>query len=267
MLPRTFYLRSVNRVAPELLRKLLVHDTPEGTTSGIIVEVEAYDGKTDKGAHSYPNKRAPRTEIQFGPGGFAYVYAIYGMHNCFNVVTGGEGDPQVALVRALEPVDGLELMTRRRNVRDRNALCSGPGKLCQALGITKAQYGVDLCISALHIEPYLDIAPEQIMVSPPDQYRLRGRMPGLPLAVLYQRKPLRLLRSPEIPGCCTPLAANKINAKLPDESPGVFHWALRVSHSLCKCKVLPFFRKSVQAFLQNTNCNLHLDYHLYSGYA
>ena len=166
MLPRTFYLRSVNRVAPELLGKLLVHDTPEGTTSGIIVEVEAYDGKTDKGAHSYPNKRTPRTEIQFGPGGFAYVYAIYGMHNCFNVVTGGEGDPQVALVRALEPVDGLELMTRRRNVRDRNALCSGPGKLCQALGITKAQYGVDLCISALHIEPYLDIAPEQIMVSP-----------------------------------------------------------------------------------------------------
>ena len=165
MLPRTFYLRSVNRVAPELLGKLLVHDTPEGTTSGIIVEVEAYDGKTDKGAHSYPNKRTPRTEIQFGPGGYAYVFGIYGMHYCFNAVCAGEGKPEVVLVRALEPVEGIELMAKRRGTQSLNALCSGPGKLCAALGITKEQYGLDLCGDRLYLTDFRTFSEEQIRTS------------------------------------------------------------------------------------------------------
>ena len=83
MLPREFYLRDANTVAPELLGKLLVHRSPEGTTSGIIVEVESYVGPEDQGAHSYQNRRTPRTEVQFGPGGYAYIYAIYGMYVCF----------------------------------------------------------------------------------------------------------------------------------------------------------------------------------------
>lgn len=163
---RDFYLRDANTLAPELLGKLLVHRSQEGVTSGVIVEAEAYIGSCDKGAHSYPNKRTERTEIQFGQGGYAYVYSIYGMHSCFNVVTNVADEPEVVLVRALEPVEGIELMKRRRSTDTFEALCSGPGKLCQAMGITKAQYGCDLCGSELYIEPFMEVKRENIMVSP-----------------------------------------------------------------------------------------------------
>ncbi len=166
MLNRDFYLREAALVAPELLGKLLVHKTSEGAVSGMIVEVEAYSGATDRGAHSYPNKRTPRTEIQFGEGGYAYVYSIYGMHCCFNVVTNKSDIPEVVLVRALEPVDGLDLMMSRRNTKDPLELCSGPGKLCSALGISKANYGDDLCGSTLFIEEHMAVLPNEIAVSP-----------------------------------------------------------------------------------------------------
>lgn len=159
-------MRPVQAVAPELLGKLLVHRTPEGITAGRIVEVEAYAGPEDKGAHSYGGKRTPRTEIQFGPGGFAYIYFIYGMHCCFNVVTNGPGVPQVALIRALEPVEGIELMMRRRGLEDKTALCNGPGKLCQAMGITKAQYGADLCGPDLYLVPGPEPGKGTVMASP-----------------------------------------------------------------------------------------------------
>jgi len=166
MLSRDFYLRDATSVAPELLGKLLVHKTSEGTASGMIVEVEAYNGAIDKGAHSYPNKRTPRTEIQFGEGGYAYVYSIYGMHCCFNVVTNKTNIPEVVLVRALEPADGIELMMNRRGTRNTLDLCSGPGKLCSALGITKANYGDDLCGDTLFIEERMAVPPNEIAVSP-----------------------------------------------------------------------------------------------------
>ena len=132
----------------------------------MIVEVEAYVGPGDKGAHSYGNRRTDRTEIQYGPGGYAYVYAIYGMHSCFNVVTAEQEKPEVVLIRALEPVDGIALMQQRRNVNRDVDLCNGPGKLCQAMGITKAQYGCDLCASELWLEPYQTIEQGRILVSP-----------------------------------------------------------------------------------------------------
>lgn len=166
MLKRDFYLRGANIVAPELLGKLLVHKTKEGLTSGIIVETEAYVGSSDKGAHSYPNKRTPRTEIQFGEGGFAYVYSIYGMHCCFNVVTNKKDIPEAVLVRALEPGDGIELMMKRRDMQDAVQLCNGPGKLCCALDISRANYGDDLCGDELFIEEHLTIPPQNICVSP-----------------------------------------------------------------------------------------------------
>ncbi len=166
MINRGFYLRDASIVAPELLGKLLVHRTSEGAASGIIVEVEAYSGATDKGAHSYPNKRTPRTEIQFGEGGYAYVYSIYGMHCCFNVVTNKADIPEVVLVRALEPVDGIDLMMSRRGTQDPLELCSGPGKLCAALGISKANYGDDLCGDTLFIEERMAVLPNEIAVSP-----------------------------------------------------------------------------------------------------
>lgn len=166
MLDRDFYLRDANIVAPELLGCLLVRESPEGRCAGIIVEVEAYKGDCDKGAHSFKNKRTARTEIQFGPGGYAYIFKIYGMYDCFNLVTNKEGIPDVVLVRALEPVEGIALMEKRRRKNGSRELCSGPGKLCQALGISRADYGADLCASRLWIESFRPVEKENILVSP-----------------------------------------------------------------------------------------------------
>ena len=163
---RDFYLRGATEVAPLLLGKLLCHKTEEGLAAGMIAEAEAYVGPEDDGAHSFGGRRTARTEIQYGPGGYAYVFGIYGMHWCFNAVTGEAGRPEVVLVRALEPVTGLELMAERRGTREPLQLCSGPGKLCAALGITKAQYGLDLCGSALWIEDYRSFSPAEIALSP-----------------------------------------------------------------------------------------------------
>ena len=166
MLPREFFLRPAEELAPALLGKLLVHETPEGTAAGMIVETEAYSGPEDDGAHSYGGRLTERTRVQYGPGGYAYVFGIYGMHWCFNAVAAPAGRPEVVLVRALEPVRGLELMRRRRGRDPAELLCSGPGRLCQALGIGKAQYGLDLCAPPLYIEAYQELPPERIAVSP-----------------------------------------------------------------------------------------------------
>jgi len=150
-LPREFYLRDGLTVARELIGKKLVTNLPEGRTSGIIVETEAYMGTLDAAAHSYRGK-TERTKIFFGAGGFVYVYLIYGMHLCTNVVANVENIPEAVLIRALEPVDGVELMRRRRGKNNLRELCSGPGKLSQAFGVTKNFYGADLCGDEIFIE-------------------------------------------------------------------------------------------------------------------
>ena len=165
-LARDFYLRDANTVAPQLLGKQLIHRSPQGVTAGVIVEVEIYVGPEDKGAHSYSNKRTERTAIQFGLGGYAYIYAIYGMHFCFNIVTNRKDKPEVVLIRALEPTQGIELMQQRRKNNDTINLCNGPGKLCGAMGITKQQYGWDLCHSELYLEPFWQVETNEIVVSP-----------------------------------------------------------------------------------------------------
>ncbi len=144
---RDFYLRDVNIVARDLIGKILVH----GETSGIIVEVEAYKGPEDKAAHTYNNKRTSRTEIQFREGGYAYIYMIYGMYYCFNVTANSNDKPEAVLVRALEPLEGIEIMKERRKTEKLINLCNGPGKLCQALNITKENYGEDLCGNNIYI--------------------------------------------------------------------------------------------------------------------
>ena len=166
MLPVSFFVRPAIVVARDLLGKLLVHKSPEGTTAGMIVETEAYVGAVDKACHAWHN-RSPRTEIMYHRGGVAYVYLIYGMYYCFNVVTGPSGAGDAVLIRALEPVQGLTLMQKRRQspgeVRN---LCRGPGKLCQALDITRAQYGTDLRTSLLTVEPYLRFEEAAVGISP-----------------------------------------------------------------------------------------------------
>ena len=139
--PRSFFLRPTPVVARDLLGRVLVHDSPEGPTAGIVVETEAYL-RDDPASHSFRG-RTPRNASMFGPPGRAYVYLVYGLHRCLNVVTAPAGIGEAVLLRALEPIDSLDLMRLRRgSVRDRD-LCNGPGKLVQAMGIGLAHDGVD----------------------------------------------------------------------------------------------------------------------------
>jgi DNA-3-methyladenine glycosylase len=153
-LPRGFYARPVLVVARECLGKLLVCRTPEGEAAGRIVETEAYRGPLDLAAHSARGLRTKRTAVMFGPAGYAYVYLIYGTSWAMNVIAATEGEPHGVLIRALEPVRGLELMAHRRGGNSVGAreLTNGPGKLTQALGITGEDYGRDLCGERLFLQ-------------------------------------------------------------------------------------------------------------------
>lgn len=150
-LPREFYNRPTLDVARDLIGKLLVHVTPAGRASGLIVEVEAYIGEDDPACHAAPG-RTKRNALLYGKPGMAYVYFNYGMHYLVNAVTEGMDAPAAVLIRALEPVDGIELMRKRRArgtgkaaaSYEQNGLCRGPGNLTKALGIALAQNGLDL---------------------------------------------------------------------------------------------------------------------------
>ena len=137
-LDRRFFARSVHKVAPELIGATLLF---EGA-GGVIVEVEAYH-HTDPAAHSY-NGPTPRNAVMFGPAGFAYVYRSYGIHWCVNFVCEKEGSAAAVLIRALQPTFGLAAMRKRRGSKDERALCSGPGKLCEALAIGGQHNGLPL---------------------------------------------------------------------------------------------------------------------------
>ncbi len=148
ILPRTFYYRDTLQVARELLGKKLVRNGPDGQLSGRIVETEAYIGQSDTACHA-ARGRTKRNAVMFGPPGHAYVYFIYGMYHCLNVVTEGEGFAAAVLIRALEPLEGLAVMREQRSGRSDRALTNGPGKLCQALVIDKRLNGADLCADGL----------------------------------------------------------------------------------------------------------------------
>ena len=139
LLKREFFARSVHEVAPELIGATLLVDGVGGT----IVEVEAYDHE-DPAAHGFGNRRTTRNASMFLAGGHAYVYRSYGIHWCLNLVCAEEGRAEAALVRALEPTRGLGAMRERRGVEATRGLCSGPGKLCQALGISRVHDGLAL---------------------------------------------------------------------------------------------------------------------------
>jgi len=143
VLPRSFFTRDTLTVARELLAKQLARRVGESDLVGKIVEVEAYGGADDPASHAYRGM-TPRNQVMFGKGGFAYVYFTYGKHYCLNVTTEKEGVPGAVLIRALQPVSGIEMMRRNRRRKRLRYLTNGPGKLTEAMGITKRQNGLDL---------------------------------------------------------------------------------------------------------------------------
>jgi DNA-3-methyladenine glycosylase len=158
MLTRDFFARSVHEVAPDLIGVTLLVDG----IGGRIVEVEAYD-QEDPASHGYRG-RTPRNEAMFGPPGHAYVYRSYGIHWCLNLVCGHEGVPEAALIRAVEPTVGIDEQRVRRGVDELRSLCSGPGKLCQALGITRDHDGLALDAPPFLLEPRAE--PPDIVTGP-----------------------------------------------------------------------------------------------------
>ncbi|MBA7476152.1 putative 3-methyladenine DNA glycosylase [subsurface metagenome] len=149
ILPPAFYERDTVTVAKDLLGCLLVHRKEEGTTMGWIVEDEAYL-REDPAAHSFRGE-TKRNSVMFGPAGHAYVYRIYGLHTCVNVVTGPESAGEAVLIRALEPAIGIDLMQERRGMNDLVSLASGPGKLTSALDISMDLNGTSLCDGPLQV--------------------------------------------------------------------------------------------------------------------
>ena len=150
-LARPFYEQSTVEVARQLLGKYLVRVQADGVMAGMILETEAYVGVEDKASHA-SRGRTPRNGVMFGPAGFAYVYMIYGMHHCLNIVTEQEDYPAAVLIRAVEPCEGIELMRRRRRLQDGRRLTNGPGKVCQAFEIDRRLNGLDACGETLFIE-------------------------------------------------------------------------------------------------------------------
>ncbi|HBX65027.1 MAG: 3-methyladenine DNA glycosylase [Balneola sp.] len=153
-LPRSFYSRDdVVQISRELIGKVLCTNVDDVFTSGRIVETEAYDGRNDKACHAHLNKRTKRTEVMYGKPGHAYVYLCYGIHNLFNIVTNQEGLADAILIRAIEPVDGIDAMLKRRNKEKLDpSVGNGPGIISQALGINRDHYGIDLLGDTIWIE-------------------------------------------------------------------------------------------------------------------
>ncbi|MCL2349718.1 MAG: DNA-3-methyladenine glycosylase [Planctomycetaceae bacterium] len=253
-LERSFYLNDAVTVARALLGKRLVHRSSAGETSGIIVETEAYTGRNDAACHSYL-RHGPaenhRTNIMFSEGGFAYVYLIYGMYHCFNVVVNDAENPEAVLIRALQPTGGITLMEQRRNVgnalkrikgvistRERpteakkfqtnflyssrleiseaehgshatqggcarpkaaaptgcglltlKKLCSGPGKLCIAMGITREHYGKDLCRNELYVTHGEIVLPDMILATPRINVDYAGEASLYPYRFVWKESP------------------------------------------------------------------------------
>ena len=179
---RPFYQQSTVEVARQLLGKYLVRKHSDGKTVGRIVETEAYVGPKDLACHASRGCTA-RTEIMFGPAGYAYVYFIYGVYYCLNIVTESVDHPSAVLIRALEPVEGVALMKKRRRTEEQHNLASGPGKLCQAFAIDRSLNRADICGNTLYVEDRGEPAPK-ILAKP---------RVGVDYAGQWKNKPWRFL--------------------------------------------------------------------------
>ena len=181
-----FFARSVHEVAPELIGVELLVDGVGGT----IVEVEAYESAVDPAAHGFRG-RTPRNASMFGPPGRAYVYRSYGIHWCLNVVCEEAGSAAAVLIRALEPTHGTEEMRRRRGLDELRLLCSGPGRLCQALAVTRAHDGLPL--DARPFELRAGDPPVEVLTGPRIGISVAAEVPWRYAAAgsLYLSRPLR----------------------------------------------------------------------------
>jgi DNA-3-methyladenine glycosylase len=165
-LPASFYARDTEVVARELLGAVLECTVRGVRCRGRIVETEAYTGEEDLACHAAAGRTA-RTEVLYGPPGHAYVYFIYGMHWCVNAVTRRAGEPSAVLIRAVEPMEGIEAMRRRRGVRSDREFTNGPGKLCEAFGITGPRFhGASLISSPLRILAGDPVPDSDVLVTP-----------------------------------------------------------------------------------------------------
>jgi DNA-3-methyladenine glycosylase len=168
-LKKEYYLeRNVVKLAKDLLGKVLVTKSGNMITSGIITETEAYNGIVDKASHAFGGRRTNRTEVMFSEGGTSYVYLCYGIHYLFNVVTNVRDTPHAILIRAIQPLQGKDIILRRRGLAKADKkLCVGPGKVTQALGIDLKQNGLDLTGNSIWIEDIgIKIKPKDILVGP-----------------------------------------------------------------------------------------------------
>ena len=197
-LPREFYLQDTLTAAQALLGKVLVRRTPAGECRARIVETEAYLGVTDKASHCYGGTRTARTQVLYGPPGHAYIYLIYGMYCCLNLVTQPEDVPQCVLLRALEPLSGQQWMSQNRpRARREEDLCSGPGKLCQALGLSRGDSGLDVCGDSLFVadDGFLP-APEQIAAGPRIHIAYAGEAAQYPWRFWLRGNPCLSVKEP-----------------------------------------------------------------------
>lgn len=184
-LPKEFYLREdVLKISKELLGKFLYTDIEGKITGGMITETEAYMAPEDKASHAYGGRRTNRTEIFYAQGGISYVYLCYGIHYLFNVVTNKNEIPHAILIRAVEPVEGIDVMlTRRNKIKVEPSLSCGPGAMSQALGINKSHNNLDLLGDVIWIEDHgIQIAGKDI---------LKGPRIGVDYAAEYAKKPWR----------------------------------------------------------------------------
>ena len=164
-LKRNFFEKETTYVAEALLSQVLVRVLKNGTRlSGRIIETEAYLGVRDPSCHSFGGRQTQRNKTMYWPGGFSYVYFTYGMHYCFNIVTAKGGEPEAVLIRALEPLEGVDIM--RKNRKGRSDLTGGPAKLCQALEITKTLNGENLEGKEIFIEKRKRAAGSKVIIGP-----------------------------------------------------------------------------------------------------
>lgn len=182
--PRAFYARPADVVARDLLGRLLIHDAGGVAAAVRIVETEAYLGAPDRASHAFGGRRTARNEAMYLGGGHAYVYFVYGMHFCLNVVCGARDLPHAVLLRAGEPVDGIGAMARRRGAgagARPGALAGGPARLCEALAVDRAQNGLPLWTGALRVLEGAAVDPAEIVLGPRVGVDYAGEAAGWPL--------------------------------------------------------------------------------------